>query len=181
MAGHRAGPARRHRSGRSGRTSAPAEVPEVAAVDTLDTDCTAPRRRRLPAGALLPAGLVVVVAVLVTVLAVRRAPAAGDDEPALVAARQTVTDLLTIGPAAAQDTLARLTAGSTGEFACQLAGRSAGFVGAIRDAEVTSTGSVVAAGVAEHGPGRAVVLVSANSTVRNTQSPRVNPAGTGLD
>lgn len=92
-----------------------------------------------------------------------------------MAARQTVTDLLTIDPATAQDTLARLTAGSTGEFASQLAGRSAGFVGAIRDAEVTSTGSVVAAGVAEHGPGRAVVLVSANSTVRNTQVPHGEP------
>lgn len=121
-----------------------------------------------------PVGLAVVallLATLVTVLGVRLATGSGSDEPALVAARQTATDLLTIDPATADDTLQRLTDGATGEFAGQLDARSGNFAGAIRESEVSSTGTVSAAGVSERGPGRAVVLVAAESTVQNAQVP----------
>ncbi|MEU9823386.1 hypothetical protein [Pseudonocardia alni] len=136
-------------------------------------------RFRLPSRSLaLPIGLGVVallLAALVTVLAVRLAGGTGDDEPALVAARQTATDLLTIAPDTADATLRRLEDGTTGEFHEQLGSRSGTFAGTIRDAKVSSTGEVSAAGVAERGPGRAVVLVSADSTVHNAQVPDGEP------
>ncbi|MBO4239424.1 hypothetical protein [Pseudonocardia alni] len=137
-----------------------------------------PRFRQPPGSLALPIGLGVVallLAALVTVLAVRLAGGSGDDEPALVAARQTATDLLTIAPDTADATLRRLEDGTTGEFREQLGSRSGTFAGTIRDAKVSSTGEVSAAGVAERGPGRAVVLVSADSTVHNAQVPDGEP------
>ncbi|ALL79892.1 hypothetical protein AD006_31720 (plasmid) [Pseudonocardia sp. EC080610-09] len=112
---------------------------------------------------------------MIVVLAVRIAGGSGADEPALVAARQTVTDLLTIDPGTADETMRRLSDGATGEFGDQVDDRSGMFAGAIRDADVSSTGSVTAAGVAERGSGRAVVLVAAESTVRNAQVPDGEP------
>lgn len=133
------------------------------------------QRWRVIAIPLALVAIALVLAALVTVLGVRLASDSGADEPALVAARQTVTDLLTIDPGTADETMRRLSGGATGEFGDQVSDRSGTFAGAIRDAKVSSTGTVSSAAVAERGPGRAVVLVAAESTVRNAQVPDGEP------
>jgi Mce-associated membrane protein len=126
--------------------------------------------------AFLAAGLVLavlLVAANVVLLLVGGSERSADSsrQDALATARQFAVNLITTDPARAEESFGLLRDSATGALAEQLAGQSDDFASAIRTANVTSSGTVTEAGVAEFGGTTAKVLLVARSDVRNGEVP----------
>ncbi|MFD9660264.1 hypothetical protein ACFWAY_01340 [Rhodococcus sp. NPDC059968] len=155
-------------------TKAPAQ--EAPALD-------APKQRR-PLKSLLAWGVTAVVVVALVVAAVvllldqRSARERDDRRQAFVdTARQTVLNLTTIHPETAKEDVDRIIAGASGQFLEEFQGREDPFVGVVRDANVTTEGQVIEAGV-ENGsetPISANVLVAARTMVSSKEQPEPSP------
>jgi len=145
---------------------------------TIEEQPDPPPSRR----ALIPlVGLVLLVALLATATAVlwpkvsQRDREQARDQALLGAARQTVSDLLTVDQANPQASLDRLMRAATGEFTQQLVSESDIFTQAITGSKVSSTGSISAAGIRTATDDDAWVLVTAASVVHNSQAPGGQP------
>jgi Mce-associated membrane protein len=129
------------------------------------------RVRLLPA---VLAILVVLAAGAVTWLAVLHQSASDEDaagDAAIVAARQMVTDLVTTDPETAEASFERLQQSATGQFAEQLAQQSGSFAQIVKSADVHSEGAIGQAALQKVSTTEAQVLVIADATVRNAQTP----------
>ncbi|WP_024802894.1 hypothetical protein [Nocardia sp. BMG51109] len=135
--------------------------------------------------AVILAVVALATAATVTTLALRqhqRTEAAANHESAVVdTARRGVTALINIRRDSADADFTRLADLTTAPFADELHSQSANYLQAIRDADVLSTGEVVAAGPAADdgndipgkGPtddGTTTVIVAADAQVTNTQN-----------
>ncbi|MBY8859383.1 hypothetical protein K7711_23140 [Nocardia sp. CA2R105] len=85
----------------------------------------------------------------------------------LQAARQAVVDLTTISAGSADADIARILAASTGTFHDDFGSRSAAFTSVVKQAHVSTTGTVSAAGIESMSGDEAKVLVAATSRVTN--------------
>ncbi|MFE9325502.1 hypothetical protein ACIHDR_29355 [Nocardia sp. NPDC052278] len=190
-------PPRRRRATRP--TGPPSESPDPpdAVTSTDTTPCAGkppsepkPRRLRfarpkLERKSFRTAAVVLAVAALlaattVTALALRehrRTEAAANHQAAIVdTARRGVTALINIRRDSADSDFARLSDITTAPFADELHSQSGNYLKAIRDADVSSTGEVVAAAIAADDgaeapdDGAVTVIVAANAQVTNTQT-----------
>ncbi|MFI7670433.1 hypothetical protein [Nocardia sp. NPDC049526] len=133
---------------------------------------------RFAAVVLAVAGLI--AATTVTALAMRehrRTEATANHQAAIVdTARRGVTALINIRRDSADSDFARLSDITTAPFADDLHSQSGNYLQAIRDADVLSTGEVVAAAIAADDGTEApddetiTVIVAANAQVTNTQT-----------
>lgn len=92
-------------------------------------------------------------------------------------ARQTVLNLTTIHPETAKDDVARIVAGASGQFLEEFQGREDPFVGVVQDANVTTEGEVIEAGI-ENGTETSIsanVLVAARTMVSSKEQPEPSP------
>lgn len=97
-------------------------------------------------------------------------------QAALQAARQTVIDLTNLSGKNAEQDVQRLLRGTTGPFRKQFgAKRREAFIKLLQQAHVTTTGRVVAAGIARADEDSARVLVAVDSQVTNTAVPKGQP------
>ncbi|MCX6468673.1 MAG: hypothetical protein NTW76_05075 [Corynebacteriales bacterium] len=85
----------------------------------------------------------------------------------LSAARQMVLNLITVDPADASAVTDRILDGGTGEFRSEFASRADSFVSVVRQAAVSTKGSVTEAGIERSDSRTASVLIAATSTVTN--------------
>ena len=119
-----------------------------------------------------------VVAAVVLLLDQRSARERDDRRQAFVdTARQTVLNLTTIHPETAKDDVARIVAGASGQFLEEFQGREDPFVGVVQDANVTTEGEVVEAGI-ENGTETSIsasVLVAARTMVSSKEQPEPSP------
>ncbi|BAH53050.1 hypothetical protein [Rhodococcus opacus] len=155
------------------KSAAPSEAPAPSA----------PKTRR-PLKSLLAWGITAVVIVALVVAAVvllldqRSARERDDRRQAFVdTARQTVLNLTTIHPETAKDDVARIVAGASGQFLEEFQGREDPFVGVVQDANVTTEGEVVEAGI-ENGTETSIsanVLVAARTMVSSKEQPEPSP------
>ncbi|MEV5832718.1 hypothetical protein [Nocardia sp. NPDC052112] len=137
-------------------------------------------RKSFRIAAVVLAVVALVAATTVTVLALRehrRTEATANHQAAMVdTARRGVAALINIRHDSADSDFARLSEITTAPFADDLHSRSGNYLQAIRDADVLSTGEVVAAAVsADDGAeasddGTITVFVAANAQVTNTQT-----------
>ncbi|WP_433621246.1 hypothetical protein [Nocardia sp. CA-120079] len=192
-------PPRRRRATRP--TGPPTESPEHPDAE-VSIDTTPPTGKRPPEPKRPPiprsrfprpklerkgfriAAVVLVVAALVyatvTALALhehRRTEATANHQAAIVdTARRGVTALINIRRDSADSDFARLSDITTAPFADELHSQSGNYLKAIRDADVLSTGEVVAAAIAADDgaeapdDGTVTVIVAANAQVTNTQT-----------
>jgi Mce-associated membrane protein len=129
-----------------------------------------------------------VVAVAIAVVAVlavygyqRYASAKGADSVAadrqrtVLAARTEVLALTTVSAKSSQADIKRLLAGATPEFRDQFQQQAQAFVTALKEADVTSTGSIASAGIESMKGDTAVVLVAATGTVKNKNTDKAEP------
>lgn len=154
----------------------------------------APRRRRLPRPrlkritlgrrsirialvALATVALVAAAAVATPAWQQHRHANSGAQQRAAIVdtARRGITALINISGDKADADFAHLSELTTAPFSNELHSRSANYVKAIHDADVLSTGQVVAAGIATddgtaQGGDGTTVLVAADAQVTNTQS-----------
>ncbi|WP_037241572.1 hypothetical protein [Rhodococcus wratislaviensis] len=190
----------RHAGPPVGETEAPKPVvlakpvgahaaPEAAKVSTAKVASPeppapdAPKQRR-PLKSLLAWGVTAVVVVALVVAAVvllldlRSARERDDRRQAFVdTARQTVLNLTTIHPETAKEDVDRIIAGASGQFLEEFQGREDPFVGVVQDANVTTEGQVVEAGV-ENGSETSIsanVLVAARTMVSSKEQPEPSP------
>ncbi|EHI44494.1 hypothetical protein OPAG_02836 [Rhodococcus opacus PD630] len=143
----------------------------------------APKQRR-PLKSLLAWGVTavvvvaLVVAAVVLLLAQQSARERDDRRQAFVdTARQTVLNLTTIHPETAKEDVDRIIAGASGQFLEEFQGREDPFVGVVQDANVTTEGEVVEAGV-ENGSETSIsanVLVAARTMVSSKEQPDPSP------
>lgn len=143
----------------------------------------APKQRR-PLKSLLAWGVTAVVIVALVVAAVmllldRQSARERDDrrQAFVDTARQTVLNLTTIHPGTAKEDVDRIIAGASGQFLEEFQGREDPFVGVVRDANVTTEGQVVEAGV-ENGSETSIsanVLVAARTMVSSKEQPEPSP------
>jgi len=145
---------------------------------TIEDQLDAPPSRR---AVIAIVGLVLLVALLATATAVlwpqvwQRDREQARDEALLGAARQTVSDLLTVDQVNPQASLDRLRREATGEFTQQVVSESDIFIQAVTGSKVSSTGSISAAGIRTATDDEASVLVTAASMVHNSQAPGGQP------
>ena len=126
------------------------------------------RRTRILLGVLV-LGL---VAVAVLVWRVRAADAVTDDRAqAQDAARVVAEQMVTLTAQNAQQHVDVMLGRATDPFRQQLTGLAAAFEEILRQGQVAADGKVDTTGVASIGNGEAKVLVTATTTVRNTQIP----------
>ncbi|WP_051194243.1 hypothetical protein [Nocardia jiangxiensis] len=125
--------------------------------------------RRILASAAAAVVIVALAAVTATlVLQHRTATREQADRAAyLQAARQAVVDLTTISAGSADADVARILAASTGTFHDDFGSRSAAFTSVVKQAHVSTTGTVSAAGIESMSGDEAKVLVAATSRVTN--------------
>ena len=188
-------PPRRRRATRP--TGPPSESPDaVASTDTTPCAGKPPSepkpplrlrfaRPKLERKSFRTAAAVLAVAALlaattVTALALRehrRTEATANHQAAVVdTARRGVTALINIRRDSADSDFARLSDITTAPFADELHSQSGNYLKAIRDADVLSTGEVVAAAIAADDgaeapdDGTVTVIVAANAQVTNTQT-----------
>lgn len=86
---------------------------------------------------------------------------------ALVAARSEVVTLLSISPSTSSSDIARLLDGATSSFRADFKSRADALQKAVKDAKVTSKGSVASSGISTLTGDKAVVLIAASGTVEN--------------
>ncbi|GAA5056019.1 Mce associated membrane protein [Nocardia callitridis] len=95
----------------------------------------------------------------------------------LDAARKTVLDLTTISTEHVDDDAARIMDGATGPFAEDFKTRTSTFTSVVRQAHVSTVGTITEAGIESLGADEAKVLVAASSKVTNDagaqQQPRI--------
>ncbi|MGW4335297.1 hypothetical protein ACWEK5_21110 [Rhodococcus koreensis] len=119
-----------------------------------------------------------VVAAVILLLDQRSARERDDRRQAFVdTARQTVLNLTTIHPETAKDDVARIVAGASGQFLEEFQGREDPFVGVVQDANVTTEGEVIEAGI-ENGTETSIsanVLVAARTMVSSKEQPEPSP------
>lgn len=119
-----------------------------------------------------------VVAAVVLLLDQRSARERDDRRQAFVdTARQTVLNLTTIHPETAKADVDRIIAGASGQFLEEFQGREDPFVGVVQDANVTTEGEVIEAGV-ENGTETSIsadVLVAARTMVSSKEQPEPSP------
>ncbi|TQC50228.1 hypothetical protein EEB14_05800 [Rhodococcus sp. WS4] len=161
-------------------STAKAAAPESA------SDAPAPGvpKQRRPLKSLLGWGVTAVVIVALVAAAVvllldqRSARERDDRRQAYVdTARQTVLNLTTIHPETAKEDVDRIIAGASGQFLQEFEGREDPFVGVVQDANVTTEGEVVEAGV-ENGSETSIsanVLVAARTMVSSKEQPDPSP------
>ncbi|WP_157124347.1 hypothetical protein [Nocardia pseudovaccinii] len=196
-------PPRRRRATRP--TGPPSESPDppeaMVSTDTTPSAGRPPRepkqrlrlrhaRPKLGHKSFRTAAVVLAVAALlaattVTALALRehrRTDVAANHQAAIVdTARRGVTALINIRRDSADSDFARLSDITTAPFADELHSRSGNYLQAIRDADVLSTGEVVAAAIAADDgaeapdDGTVTVIVAANAQVTNTQTRQQEP------
>ncbi|MDI9951577.1 hypothetical protein [Rhodococcus sp. IEGM 1305] len=187
----------RHAGPPVGETEAPKPVvlakpadanaaPEAEKVSTAKVASPAPDapKQRRPLKSLLAWGVTAVVVVALVVAAVvllldqQSARERDDRRQAFVdTARQTVLNLTTIHPETAKEDVDRIIAGASGQFLEEFQGREDPFVGVVRDANVTTEGQVVEAGV-ENGSETSIsanVLVAARTMVSSKEQPEPSP------
>ncbi|MCW2717496.1 MAG: hypothetical protein JWR81_1318 [Pseudonocardia sp.] len=112
----------------------------------------------------------------VLLLQVRAAARTEDDRTgALQAARQMVVNLMTLNHTAPQQSLDRVLQGSTGQFREQFSTEASAIKTVLQQAQVSSSGDVSEAGVAELDGDTATVLVASTATVKNSQAPQGEP------
>lgn len=103
--------------------------------------------------------------------ALRRDSALQHDRRAVVAAaRAEVLALTTVSSKTSDADVARLLDGATAGFKSQFQQQATAFTQALRDGQVTSTGTIASAGLQSLKAGQAVVLVAATGTVKNKAS-----------
>ncbi|MFD4367315.1 hypothetical protein [Rhodococcus sp. NPDC058521] len=136
-----------------------------------------PKSKRSPKSLAL-AGLagVLVVALIAAavVLAVLRYQVQADNEKRqeyVDAAKQAVLNLTTIHPESAQEDVARIIDGSTGEFREDFEGRRDPFVSVVQDSQVKTDGNIVEAAIEDFTDGPTTVLVAAKTTVSSADQP----------
>ncbi|WP_040698372.1 hypothetical protein [Nocardia vinacea] len=137
-------------------------------------------RKSFRTAAVAIAVAALVAATTVTALALRehrRTEAAANHQAAIVdTARRGVTALINIRRDSADSDFARLSDVTTAPFADELHSQSGNYLKAIRDADVLSTGEVIAAAIAADDgaeapdDGTVTVIVAANAQVTNTQT-----------
>jgi Mce-associated membrane protein len=98
--------------------------------------------------------------------------AASRDQQILQDARQMVVNLTTLKQATAQQDIARLLQGATGQFRQQFGDASGSFQTVLHQAQVDSTGQVKEAAIESSDDQKASVLVAASATVKNTEAPQ---------
>lgn len=133
-------------------------------------EAVGPRPRVLVA---LTVAVVVLLAAAV-VLGVRAAGAAGDrnrDAGITAVARETVEHLLTIDSGDGKRTMDTLMDESSGDFKQQLIAQTDAFSQGVADAKVTSRGTVTESAIQFASDEHAILLVTANATVKNTAAP----------
>ncbi|MCQ4117795.1 hypothetical protein [Rhodococcus tibetensis] len=120
--------------------------------------------------------LALVVAAVVLLLDQRSARERDDRRQAFIdTARQTVLNLTTIHPETAKEDVDRILAGASGAFLAEFQGREDPFVGVVRDANVTTEGEVLEAGIQSETEISADVLVAARTMVTSTEQPEPSP------
>lgn len=185
----------RHAGPPVGETEAPKPVvlakpvgahaaPEAAKVASPEPPAPDAPEQRRPLKSLLAWGVTAVVVVALVVAAVvllldlRSARERDDRRQAFVdTARQTVLNLTTIHPETAKEDVDRIIAGASGQFLEEFQGREDPFVGVVQDANVTTEGQVVEAGV-ENGSETSIsanVLVAARTMVSSKEQPEPSP------
>ncbi|KAF0964575.1 hypothetical protein MLGJGCBP_02251 [Rhodococcus sp. T7] len=119
-----------------------------------------------------------IAAAVVLLLDQRSARERDDRRQAFVdTARQTVLNLTTIHPETAKADVDRIIAGASGQFLEEFQGREDPFVGVVQDANVTTEGEVIEAGV-ENGTETSIsanVLVAARTMVSSKEQPEPSP------
>ncbi len=162
------------------------EAEKVSTAKVASPDAPAPDapKQRRPLKSLLAWGVTAVVVVALVVAAVvllldqQSARERDDRRQAFVdTARQTVLNLTTIHPETAKEDVDRIIAGASGQFLEEFQGREDPFVGVVRDANVTTEGQVVEAGV-ENGSETSIsanVLVAARTMVSSKEQPEPSP------
>ncbi len=162
------------------------ESEKVPTTKTASQDAPAldaPKQRR-PLKSLLAWGVTAVVVVTLVVAAVmllldRQSARERDDrrQAFVDTARQTVLNLTTIHPETAKEDVDRIIAGASGQFLEEFQGREDPFVGVVQDANVTTEGQVIEAGV-ENGSETSIsanVLVAARTMVSSKEQPEPSP------
>ena len=93
----------------------------------------------------------------------------------LQAARQTVLNLTTVSAVSADADIARILDGATGAFRDDFASRSAAFASVVKQANVSTVGTITEAGVESLDGDRAKILVAATSKVSNSAGAQDEP------
>jgi len=130
-----------------------------------------PWRWILPAAAMALAAALVAVAAL---LLLKLNDANADDanrQSALQVARQVAVDLTTVSEDTAQGDVNRLMDVATGSFKDQFAQQADVFRKVVRQASVTSKGTVAEAGVSSVDGDTVTVLAAVSATVQNADAP----------
>lgn len=118
--------------------------------------------------------LLVALIAAAVILAVLRYQVQADNEKRqeyVDAAKQAVLNLTTIHPESAQDDVARIIDGSTGEFREDFEGRRDPFVSVVQDSQVKTDGTIVEAAMEKFTDGPSTVLVAAKTTVSSADQP----------
>lgn len=97
------------------------------------------------------------------------------DTAVTVAARNQVIALLTLDPDNVQSSLDTVLAGATGDWRQQFAREADRFTQVVRNGQVRAQVTVSASAIQNADDERATVLVSANATIQNTESPQGYP------
>ena len=140
------------------------------------------RLRRMPSRRVLSwaaaAVVMIALAAVTTTLVLQHRTATreqADRAAYLQAARQAVIDLTTISADSADADIARILAASTGAFHDDFGSRSAAFTSVVKQAHVSTTGTVSAAGIESMSGDEAKVLVAATSRVTNATGANNEP------
>ncbi|MEN0136030.1 MAG: hypothetical protein AAGC80_12825 [Rhodococcus sp. (in: high G+C Gram-positive bacteria)] len=165
-------------------SASPASATPALETPALETPPLETQVQGRPLKSLLAWGVTVLVIVALVVAAVvllldqRSARERDDRRQAFVdTARQTVLNLTTIHPETAKDDVARIVAGASGQFLEEFQGREDPFVGVVQDANVTTEGEVIEAGI-ENGTETSIsasVLVAARTMVSSKEQPEPSP------
>jgi Mce-associated membrane protein len=151
--------------------------PDPAEKGGVSSDATDELRDDRRRWAMLLGGGVVVALLLVALLVYLLVEIVGSDRQGELgtvvsaAARTEVVSLITTDYSKANESFQQLRGGATGEFAQELDAQANQFVQAIQQSGVNSRGSVTESAVQQADPGRAIVIVSANSEVKNRLAP----------
>ncbi|MEV5837673.1 hypothetical protein [Nocardia sp. NPDC052112] len=127
---------------------------------------------------LAAAALIAALAASTVVLAVQHRDdnrIRADRAAFLQAARQTVLNLTTISADSADADIARILDGATGGFRDDFAARSVGFTSVVKQAHVSTVGTITEAGVESLDGDRAKILVAASSKVSNSAGAQEEP------
>lgn len=93
------------------------------------------------------------------------------DSEVLNVASTMAANLVTLSQGTAEADLARVVAGTTGDFRDQFVSATDGFGSLLSQGGVDSTGEVKSAGIVESSDGRSTVLAAVTSTVKNNEAP----------